>query len=219
MELDCYGRPAFSDDDIKHLTPIVYDELHDIFKAAPTLVVLGHRWVCCTDEFQRSWEEAIHRALVRAASSEGEPGPIAVVLKALLNRKIEREPDFYTLAGLLLDELMKRYEYGIGLPGMDHPWEARSRHTQQIWAASMRKALARTGLSSENPGADDYRFFLPRLSGVSTLVRYQIMEFEAKRAEESGTPAASTPSDQPPPPSSSPRRPRGDSGDEQRGPT
>jgi hypothetical protein len=64
----------------------------------------------------------------------------------------------------------------------------------------VRKALARTCLSSENPGADGYRFLLPRLSGVSTLVRFQLMELESKRKIETEakteTPAI-TPSEQP----------------------
>ncbi len=122
MELDCNGRPAFRDDDISHLTPIVYGELHEVFKANPTRVVVGDGWVYCTAEFQRCWEEAIQRALVRVASGEGENGPTAFVLKALSNRKMEREPDFYTLAGILCDELVKRYEAWTGLPGVDRPW-------------------------------------------------------------------------------------------------
>lgn len=206
MELDWYGRPAFSDDDINHLTPIVYGELQEVFKANPTLVVVGDGWVYCTAEFQRCWEEAIHRALDRAASGEGEQGPSALVLKALLNRKTEREPDFYTLAGILCDELAKRYEPWTGLPGMDRPWEARSQRTRQIWAISMRKALARTGLSSENPGADDYRFFLPRKSVETSLLRYQAMELEAKKMKEPEA-TVTTPSEQPsPPPSPTPIR-------------
>jgi hypothetical protein len=199
MELDCYGRPAFSDDDINHLTPIVYGELHEDFKVNPTLVVVGDGWIYCTAEFQRCWEEAIQRALVRAASGEGEKGPSALVLKALLNRRMEREPDFYTLAGILCDQLVRHYEPWTGLPGMDRPWDARSQRTRQIWAVSMRKALARTGLSSENPKPDDYRFFLPRKSDASTLLRFQVMELEAKKMKESETPA-STPSEQSPPP-------------------
>jgi hypothetical protein len=199
MELDSYGRPAFSEDDINHLIPIVYGELHEDFKANPTLVVVGDGWVYCTAEFQRCWEEAIQRALVRAASGEGEEGPSALVLKALLNRKMEREPDFYTLAGILCNQLVRHYEPWTGLPGMDRPWDARSKRTRQIWAYSMRKALARTGLSSENPKPDDYRFFLPRKSDASTLLRFQVMELEAKKMKESEAPA-STPSEQSPPP-------------------
>jgi hypothetical protein len=200
MELDCYGRPSFCDDDINHLTPIVYGELHEDFKANPTLVVVGDGWVYCTAEFQRCWEEAMKRALVRAAAGEGGKGPSALVLKALLNRKLEREPDFYTLAGILCIQLVRHYEPWTGLPGMDRPWEARSKRTHQIWAYAMRKALARTGLSSENPKPDDYRFFLPRKSDASTLLRFQVMELEAKRKiendEKCETPA-STPSEQP----------------------
>jgi hypothetical protein len=127
MDLD--DLPAFRGDDINRLTAIVYDELHKVFKDNPTLVVLGHRWVCCTDEFQRSWEEAIHRALVRSASGEGEHGPTALVLKTLLNRTMKLEPDFYTLAGVLLDELMKRYEYGTGLPTEMGKFRAESTRT------------------------------------------------------------------------------------------
>ena len=115
------GGLAFSDSDISHLTPIVYSELHEDFHANPTLVVVGDGWVYCTAEFQRCWEEAIQRALVRAASSEGETGPTALVLKALLNRKHEREPDFYTRAGILCAELVKHCESWTGLPGMDPP--------------------------------------------------------------------------------------------------
>ena len=211
MELDCYGRPAFRDDDINHLTAIVYGELHEDFKANPTLVVVGDGWVYCTAEFQRCWEEAIKRSLVRAASGEGENGPSALVLKALLNRNTEREPDFYTLAGILCNQLVRHYEPWTGLPGMDRPWEARSQRTRQIWTASMRKALARTGLSSENPKPDDYRFFLPRESDASTLLRFQVMELEAKTKieskEKTDTPA-STPSEQPPSaPPTAPKRP------------
>lgn len=80
----------------------------------------------------------------------------------------------------MLDEVVKRYEPWTGLPGIDRLWEARSQRTRQIWANSVRKALARTGLTSENPSADDYRFFLPRLRGVSTLLRFQVLELEAR---------------------------------------
>ncbi len=55
------------------LAALVYDELHEAFKKE-TKLVMEWRWVSCSDEMQRAWEEAVRRALVRAASLEGDAG-------------------------------------------------------------------------------------------------------------------------------------------------
>jgi len=100
-----------------------------------------------------------------------------------------------TLAAVIFEELAKRHENGRAPLGLDRPWESRSHGTHEVWGAAVRKALSRTGLSDENPGADGFCLYLPRKSGASPLLVYQVMalkrEADRKAAENTSSPTPS----------------------------
>jgi hypothetical protein len=186
------------DIDINILTPRLYSELHQTFKAE-TKLVMEWRWVSCSDEMQRVWEEAVERALVRVAILEDEAGQDGHGAASLLLKRLSttghRHTNIHTLAAVIFEELAKRHENGRAPLGLDRPWESRSNTTHEVWAAAIRKALSRTGLSSENPGADGYCLHLPRKSGVSPLLVFQVMalkrEADRKAAEGTSSPSPS----------------------------
>lgn len=145
--------------DIDHdkLAHLVYAYLHK------TVAVKG-RWRDCSDEMQRLWEEAVHGAMVRAASQEGNEGAAALLMRRLSTPEGERGPDFYTVAALAYEALIQQQESGVSFFGLGLPWEARTEKTHQIWAGAIRLALSRTALSGENPGGAGYCFHVPRES-------------------------------------------------------
>jgi hypothetical protein len=148
-----------TDIDYEQLAALFYAELHRTF------VVRG-RWRDCSDTFQRVWEEAVRQALIRAASQEGdENGAATVLLKRLSTATGERATDCYTVAVVIFDELIQRYESGVTFFGLGMAWESRSEKAHEIWAVAVRRALARTALSGENPGGDGYCLFVPRAAG------------------------------------------------------
>ena len=202
--------------DINILTPLLYSELHQTFKTAPKLV-MEWRWVSCSDEMQRVWEEAVERALARAASLEDDAGQDGRGAASLLLKRLStighRQTDVHTLAAVIFEELAKRHENGRAPLGLDRPWESRSDETHEVWAAAVRKALSRTGLSDENPGADGYCLYLPRKSGVSPLLVCQVMALkrEADRKAAAGacnpSPSVSEAQQHPSQPQQQPKRP------------
>ena len=199
-----------------HLAALVYFELHQMFKTAPNLVMEWRR-VSCSDETQIVWGEALRRALVRVASLEDDAGQQGRGAASLLLQRPSatdpRQTDVHTLAAVVFEELAKRHENGRAPLGLERPWESRSHRAHEVWGAAVRKALSRTGLSDENPGADGYCLYLPRKSGVSPLLMYQVMavkrETDRKAAEATSSPAPSVSEAQqlPPQPPQQPKRP------------
>ncbi|MFO0926147.1 MAG: hypothetical protein U0736_03790 [Gemmataceae bacterium] len=146
------------DIDNERLAALVYGELHKTF-------VLKGRWRGCSDAMQGLWEEAVHEALVRAASQEGDEGATAAhLLRRLSTPEGERGPDCYTVAALAYEELIQHYESGGSFFGLGLPWEARTEKTHQAWAGAIRLALSRTALSGENPGGAGYCLHVARAS-------------------------------------------------------
>jgi hypothetical protein len=146
------------------LAALFYAELHRTF------VVRG-RWRDCSDSFQRLWEEAVRQALIRAASQEGdENGAATVLLRRLSTAAGERATDYYTVAAVIFEELIKRYESGVAFFGLGMAWESRSEKAHEIWAEAIRRALARTALSGENPGGEGYCLFVPRRCADSPVM-------------------------------------------------
>jgi hypothetical protein len=70
----------------------------------------------------------------------------------------------YTVAALVFEELIQRHDSGVSFFGLGNPWESRTEKTHEIWGVAIRRALARTAISEENPGGDGYCLFLPRES-------------------------------------------------------
>jgi hypothetical protein len=138
------------------LAALFYAALHRTF------VVRG-RWRDCSESFQGLWEEAVRQALIRAASQEGDGnGPATLLLRRLSTATGERATDFYTVAAVIFEELIQRYESGVAFFGLGMAWESRSEKAHEIWAVAVRRALARTALSGENPGGEGYCLFVPR---------------------------------------------------------
>ena len=202
--------------DINILTPLLYSELHQTFKKE-TKLVMEWRWVSCSDEMQRVWEEAVERALVRVASLEDDAGQEGHGAASLLLKRLSttghRQTDVHTLAAVIFEELAKRHENGRAPLGLDRPWESRTDTTHETWQIAIRKALSRTGLSDENPGADGYCLYLPRKGGVSPLLVFQVMALkrEADRKVAEGTsspsPSVSEAQQNPSQPQQQPKRP------------
>ena len=145
-----------TDIDYEKLAALFYAELHRTF------VVRG-RWCDCSASFQRVWEEAVRQALIRAASQEDdENGAATVLLRKLSSATGERATDFYTVAAVVFEQLIQRYESGVAFFGLGVAWESRSEMAHEIWAVAVRRALARTALSGENPGGEGYCLFVPR---------------------------------------------------------
>jgi hypothetical protein len=141
------------------------------------------------------WEDAVREALVHAARLEGdENGPAAVLLKKLSTATGERPTDFYTLAAVLYEQLVLRYESGVAFFGLGIPWERRSEKAHEIWTIAIRRALSRTALSSENPGGDEFCLHVRRESADQPHVRTP-----------GNVPAESEQQPDPPPPA--PKRP------------
>jgi hypothetical protein len=149
------------DIDFNNMTLLIYDELHKAYLTETSLVI---EWCFrrCSDKMQRVWEDATRRALIRAASLDGDKSGAVSLLVKRLSATGPRQTDFYTLAAVIYEELLNRFDV-VSLD-MERPWEARSDRTHEIWAIAIRKALARTGLSGESLGYDDFRLYLPRES-------------------------------------------------------
>ncbi len=144
--------------DFEKLAALFHDELHKTFQ-------VNGRWRDCSDKMQRLWEDAIREALVHAARLEGdENGPATILLKKLSTATGERPTDFYTLAAVLYEQLVLRYESGVAFFGLGIPWERRSEKAHEIWTTAIRRALSRTALSSENPGGEEFCFHVFRES-------------------------------------------------------
>lgn len=159
------------DIDNEKLAALFYRQLQKTFE-------IRGQWRTCSDAFQRIWEEAIHEALVQAASQEGdENGAATLLLKRLSTATGDRATDFYTVAGLVFEELIDRHESGVSFLGLGNPWESRTQKTHEIWAVAIRRALARTALSGENPEGQGYCLFIPR-------------ESADRRAESTASPAS-----------------------------
>lgn len=159
------GQASIMDIDNNILAALIHDELHKTFQ-------VNGRWRDCSDKMQRLWEEAVHEALVRAARLEGdENGPATVLLKKLSTATGERPTDFYTLAAVLYEQLLLRYESGVAFFGLGVPWERRSEKAQGIWTTAIRRALSRTALGSENPGGEEFCFHVFRESADQPYVR------------------------------------------------
>ena len=122
------------DIDNEKLAALFYYELHQTF------VVKG-QWRDCSDTFQRVWEEAVRQALIRAASQEGdENGVVTLLLRRLSTATGERATDFYTVATLVFEQLINRYESGVAFFGLGMAWESRSEQAHEIWAVAVRRA-------------------------------------------------------------------------------
>jgi hypothetical protein len=138
------------DIDNEKLAALVYAELSKTFQ-------IKGRWRDCSSQMQSLWEEAVKEAVARAAGQEVEQQEAATMLLARLSAATgERPTDWYTVAALLYEELIGHYESGVAFFGLGKPWEARTARTHQLWAEALRRVLARTALSGENPGCAGY---------------------------------------------------------------
>lgn len=145
--------------DFEKLAALFHDELHKTFS-------VRHQWHTCSSLFQRAWEEAITVALIRMANDEADQaGPAKLLLERVSTPPGEREPDCYTLAAVIYEELRKRYEADAQFFGLANPWERRTQKTHDLWAYAIRRALSRTALSDEPPG--NYDSYLPHVDRVS----------------------------------------------------
>lgn len=154
------------------ISGIDYEKLAGLFYAElyKTFVVSG-QWRTCSDKFQRIWEDAVKDALVRAASQESdENGPATLLLKRLSTAADERATDFYTVAALVFEQLINRYESGTAFFGLGMAWASRSDKAHEIWTLAMRRALSRAGLSDENPGFESYLLHVFRESADQPFV-------------------------------------------------
>src|SRR5690348_5174842 len=89
------------------LAALLYAELSKTFQ-------IRGRWRDCSGQMQALWEEAVREAVARAAGLEGEKQEAATLLLARLSSATgERPTDFYTVAALLYEELIGRYETGV----------------------------------------------------------------------------------------------------------
>lgn len=145
--------------DFEKLAALFHDELHKTFS-------VRYQWHTCTALFQRAWEEAITVALIRMTTNEADDNGAA---KALLERVSTPthplEPDCYTLAAVIYEEIRKRYEADAPFFGLANPWERRKQKTHDLWAFAVRRALSRTALSDEPPGNyDSYLLHVDRAS-------------------------------------------------------
>jgi hypothetical protein len=146
------------DIDYEKLAAQFYAELSKTFQ-------IKGRWRDCSSQMQALWEAAVKEAVARAAGQEVEQQEAATMLLARLSSATgERPTDFYTVAALLYEELIGRYESGVAFFGLGQPWDARTPRTHQVWADALRRVLARTALSSENPGCAGYCFHVLRES-------------------------------------------------------
>lgn len=141
------------------LAALFHDELHKTFS-------VRYQWYTCSSLFQQIWEEAIRQALIRMASEEADENGAATLLhKQISTLPHEREPDCYTLAAVIYEELRKRYEADAPFFGLANPWERRTQKTHDLWAFAIRRALSRTALSDETPGDyDSYMLHVDRVS-------------------------------------------------------
>ena len=151
--------------DFEKLAAFFHDELHKTFS-------VRFQWRTCTSLFQNAWEQAIKQALIRMASEEADAsGAAKVLLERVLTPPSEREPDFYTVAALIYEEVRKRYEADAPFFGLTNPWERRTQKTHDLWAYAIRRALARTALSDEPAGDyDSYMLHVDRASADQPYV-------------------------------------------------
>ena len=145
--------------DFEKLAALFHDELHRNFS-------VRFQWYTCSSVFQQAWEDAIRKALIRMAGEEADENGAATLLhKQVSTPPHEREPDCYTLAAVIYEELRKRYEADAPFFGLANPWERRTKKTHDLWAFAIRRALSRTALSDENPGNyDSYMVHVERAS-------------------------------------------------------
>ena len=66
------------DIDVYNLASLVYDELHKTCKPGQTIVGLDKPWEARTEKTQQAWEDAVRKALIRAAIIEGDPYPESI---------------------------------------------------------------------------------------------------------------------------------------------
>jgi len=64
--------------DIYNFASLVYDELHKTCKPGQTIVGLDRPWEARTEKTQQLWEDAVRKALIRAAIIEGDPYPESI---------------------------------------------------------------------------------------------------------------------------------------------
>jgi hypothetical protein len=150
--------------DYEKLAGLIYAELHKTF-------VVSGQWRTCSDKFQRIWEDAVKEALVRAASQErDEKRAASLLLTRLSTATGERATDFYTVAALVFEQLINKYESGTAFFGLGMAWDSRSDKAQEIWTLAIRRALSRAGLSDENPGFESYLLHVFRESADQPFV-------------------------------------------------
>jgi hypothetical protein len=171
------------DIDNSRLAALFYAELSKTFQ-------IRGRWRDCSSQMQGLWEDAVREAIARAASQEGDEQEAAKMLLARLSSATgERPTGFYTVAALLYEELIGRYETGVAFFGLGQPWDARTPRTHQLWADALRRVLARMALSSENPGCAGYCFHVLRESADQPSSPTAIQSSaEAERQPPSPTP-------------------------------
>lgn len=64
--------------DIYNLASLIYDELHLTCKPGQTIVGLDKPWEARTEKTQLAWEDAVRKALIRAAIIPGDPSPESI---------------------------------------------------------------------------------------------------------------------------------------------
>ena len=169
--------------DFEKLAALFHDELHRTFS-------VRFQWYTCTSLFQQVWEEAIKQALIRMASEKAEQkGAASLLLERLSTPPHPLETDFYSLAAVIYEEVRKRYEADAPFFGLANPWERRTKKTHDLWAVAVRRALSRTALSDENPGADGYMLHVERVSADQPCVprpRIVVTKTEMPPQENSG---------------------------------
>jgi hypothetical protein len=64
--------------DIYNFASLVYEELHKSCRPGQTLTGLDKPWEARSEKTQIFWEEAVRKALIRAAIIPGDPAPESI---------------------------------------------------------------------------------------------------------------------------------------------
>ena len=66
------------DIDVYNLASLIYDELHKTCRPGQTICGLDNPWEARSERTQEAWEDAVRKALIRAAIIPGDPFPESI---------------------------------------------------------------------------------------------------------------------------------------------